>query len=183
MAVKSLLSFGHRVGAISVGCGKPFELKAATQTLHARIMSEADTLRMIHGFQGQPRDVLILLTLYATGARASEICSMSWATGSSRIMAMQSWRLRGRAIRRAMSSCPPLYGLSLSSTEPRQPILRRSSPAALGGTWCALRLTGLSPTLSSRRGLTKRFLLTGFDMLMRAMHYIEGRRLAWSRKR
>lgn len=78
MAVKSLLSFGHRVGAISVDCGKPFELKAATKTLHARIMSEADTLRMIHGFQGQRRDALILLTLYATGARASEVCSMSW---------------------------------------------------------------------------------------------------------
>ena len=31
MAVKSLLSFGHRVGAISVDCGKPFELKAATK--------------------------------------------------------------------------------------------------------------------------------------------------------
>ena len=41
-------------------------------------MSEADTLRLIHGFQGQRRDALILLTLYATGARASEVCSMSW---------------------------------------------------------------------------------------------------------
>lgn len=78
MAVKSLLSFGHRVGALAVDCGKPFELKAATPTLHARIMSEADTLRMIHGFQGNQRDQLILLMLYATGARASEICSITW---------------------------------------------------------------------------------------------------------
>ena len=78
MAVKSLLNFGHRIGALPVDCGRPFELAAATQTLYARIMSEADTLRMIHGFQGPPRNQLILLTLYATGARASEICSMAW---------------------------------------------------------------------------------------------------------
>lgn len=78
MAVKSLLSYGHRIGVLAVDCGKPFELAAPAKTLHKRIMSEGETLRMIHGFKGRRRDYLILLMLYATAARAAELCALKW---------------------------------------------------------------------------------------------------------
>lgn len=79
MAVKSLLKYGHMIGAIAVNAGTAFKLRAQPKTLAARILSEADTLKMIHGFKGSQRDSLILKMLYATGARASEICSITWA--------------------------------------------------------------------------------------------------------
>lgn len=78
MAVKSLLAFGHRIGVLTVDCGKAFDLKPAEATLHKKILSEGDTLRMVHGYRGSLRDQLMLLILYATGVRVSELCSMTW---------------------------------------------------------------------------------------------------------
>lgn len=78
MAIKSLLNYGQRIGAIAVNAGEALKLKKQPATLAARILSEADTLRMIHGFRGSRRDALILKLLYATGARATEICSIVW---------------------------------------------------------------------------------------------------------
>ena len=76
MAVKSLLKFGQTVGAIPVNAGVALKLKKQPATLAARILSEADTLRMIHGFRGSLRDRLILKTLYALGCRVSPFCAL-----------------------------------------------------------------------------------------------------------
>ena len=76
MAVKSLLKFGQTIGAIPINVGKALKLKKQPATLAARILSEADTLRMIHGFEGRRQDALILQTLYALGCRVSPFCAL-----------------------------------------------------------------------------------------------------------
>lgn len=78
MAVKSLLKFAQMIGAIPINAGVALKLKKQPATLAARILSEADTLRMIHGFKGSPRDTLVLHTLYALGCRVSPFCALKW---------------------------------------------------------------------------------------------------------
>ncbi len=84
MAVKSLLKYGLSIGATAVNAGQAFKLKKQPATLAARILSEPDTLRMIHGFKASLRDRLILQLLYASAARASELCSLRWVDGVER---------------------------------------------------------------------------------------------------
>ena len=84
MAVKSLLRYGLKIGATAIDAGQAFKLKKQPATLAARILSESETLRMIHGFKGSVRDRLILKTLYATAARATELCSLKWISAAER---------------------------------------------------------------------------------------------------
>jgi len=76
-AVKSLLSFGHRLGYLKFDVGQALKLQGFRNELAERIISEAEVLRII-SLEPQPRNRAILLTFYAGGFRVSEICAMKW---------------------------------------------------------------------------------------------------------
>lgn len=76
-AVKSLLSFGHRLGYLQFDIGRALKLQGFRDELAERIISEAEVLRII-SLEPQPRNRAILLTFYAGGFRVSEICAMKW---------------------------------------------------------------------------------------------------------
>ncbi len=76
-AVKSLLSFGHRLGYLKLDIGRALKLQGFRDELSERIISETEVLRII-SLEPQPRNRAILLTFYAGGFRVSEICAMKW---------------------------------------------------------------------------------------------------------
>jgi integrase/recombinase XerD len=77
-SIKSLFSFGHRLGYLPFDVAAPLRLPALREKLAERILEETDVLRMI-ALEGMPRNKAILLTLYAGGFRVAELCSLKWS--------------------------------------------------------------------------------------------------------
>jgi integrase/recombinase XerD len=76
-AVKSLLSFGQKVGYLAWNVGAALKAPKPKNTLAQRILSESDVHRMI-AFTSRKRDRVLLTVLYASAARVSELCSLVW---------------------------------------------------------------------------------------------------------
>jgi integrase/recombinase XerD len=76
-AVKSLLAFGHRLGYLPFDVGRVLRLPAVRNRLNERILSEADLQRILN-FEPDARNRAILILLYASGARVSELCMLAW---------------------------------------------------------------------------------------------------------
>jgi integrase/recombinase XerD len=76
-AVKSLLAFGHRIGYLPFDVGRVLRLPAIRSRLAERILSEADVQRML-GLEPNERNRAILMLLYASGVRVSELCGLCW---------------------------------------------------------------------------------------------------------
>jgi integrase/recombinase XerD len=82
-SVKSLLSFGHRLGLLPVNAGAALLLPAQKDALAERILEEPDVQRML-ALERQPRNRALLAVLYAGGLRVSEACSLCWRDVKSR---------------------------------------------------------------------------------------------------
>jgi integrase/recombinase XerD len=85
-AVKSLLSFAHKIGYIPFNVGSALKLKKTADTLNERLLSENEIQKMIwateeaeyrYGKQKQ-RDLLILRLIYVAGMRVSELVELTW---------------------------------------------------------------------------------------------------------
>ncbi len=76
-AVKSLLSFAHRLGYVPFDVGKALKLPPRKATLAERILPEADVQRML-ALEGEPRNKAMLLLFFAAGIRVSELVALRW---------------------------------------------------------------------------------------------------------
>jgi integrase/recombinase XerD len=76
-AVKSLFSFGHRLGYLQYDVARPLRRTALRDRLAERILSEAEVQRML-AMERHPRNQAILYLLYASGMRVSECCALKW---------------------------------------------------------------------------------------------------------
>lgn len=75
--VKSLLSFGHKIGVLSENVGLQMRSPKAKDCLHERILSQAEVQSMIAA-ENSDRNRVILLLLYSSGLRVSELCQLKW---------------------------------------------------------------------------------------------------------
>lgn len=82
-AVKSLFSFGHRIGYLIFDVGKPLRIPACKETLTERILSEEEVQKIIASVNNI-RNKLIIKTLYYTGIRISELVALKWKDLQSR---------------------------------------------------------------------------------------------------
>jgi len=76
-AVKSLLSFGQKVGYLRFNVGAALKAPKPKNTLAQRILTEADVHAMI-ALTKKQRDQVLLRVLYATAGRVSEVCALTW---------------------------------------------------------------------------------------------------------
>lgn len=76
-AIKSLLTFGHTVGYLPANVGTVEKAPKVKNVLPERILSPLQVQRLI-ALEPCDRNRLILLLLYASGMRVSELCQLKW---------------------------------------------------------------------------------------------------------
>lgn len=76
-AVKSLLSFGARIGYLRVNLGQLFKLKAVPADRARRIMPESATWLLLNAATNE-RDGLMLEVAYFGGLRVAELVALTW---------------------------------------------------------------------------------------------------------
>jgi len=76
-AVKSLITFAHKIGYLKFDVSKPLKVPKFKDELAERILTEAEVHRII-GMENNPRNRLLLRVLYCGGIRVSEICKLTW---------------------------------------------------------------------------------------------------------
>ena len=82
-SVKSLFTFGHKLGYFVFDVGKPLKIPASKDKLAERILSEQQVQDIINSVKNK-RNRLIIKTLYYTGIRVSELASLKWKDLKSR---------------------------------------------------------------------------------------------------
>lgn len=82
-AIKSLLSFGHRLGVLQFNVGAPMQLPPIRDRLSERIVTEAAVQRLIY-MEPDPRNHMMLRLFYSTGIRLSELCGLCWRDATER---------------------------------------------------------------------------------------------------
>ena len=81
--IKSLLSFGHKIGVLQDNVGLAMRKPKALDCLNERILSQAEVQTMIDK-ETNPRNRTILRLLYSGGLRVSELCQLKWKNLSAR---------------------------------------------------------------------------------------------------
>ncbi len=76
-AIKSLLSFGNKIGVLPVNVGAPVNPPKAKDTLNERILDELEVQTMI-ALETNFRNRAVLRLLYLGGLRVSELCQLKW---------------------------------------------------------------------------------------------------------
>ena len=72
-SVKSLMSFGHRIGYLAFDVGRPLRLPANRNRLSERILGEG-AIHKILALEPSRRNRALLRLLYAAGLRVFELC-------------------------------------------------------------------------------------------------------------
>lgn len=75
--VKSLFTFGCKLGYLPFNTAAPVKTSAVKDTLAERILTEENTLRML-ALETDKRNHALLRLLYGAGIRVSELCSLKW---------------------------------------------------------------------------------------------------------
>jgi integrase/recombinase XerD len=76
-SVKSLVAFAHRIGYLPFDVGAALVLQRIEQNLSARILDRESVVRMI-ALEPNVRNRAILMLLYDSGVRVSELTAVTW---------------------------------------------------------------------------------------------------------
>lgn len=82
-SVKSLFAFAQKLGCIPYDTARPLKLPPMRDDLPQRILTEVQ-VQKIFAVETSPRNSILLRMLYASGARASEICALCWKDAAAR---------------------------------------------------------------------------------------------------
>ena len=154
-AVKSLLAFGHRLGYLPFDVGRVLRLPAVRNRLAERILPETDLHRIL-SLETKPRDRALLILLYASGIRVSELCGLSWrdlqANGNGGQVTVFGKGGATRAIQLPASVWKLLTGLRGSEAAPHDPVFS-SRKAKNGGRLRPLAVLRIVRKAAERAGI------------------------------
>jgi integrase/recombinase XerD len=77
-AIKSLLSFGQKIGYLQFNVGSAVDAPKPKDLLSQRILTQADVRKLIEATRTE-RDRVMLSLAYACGLGVSELCGLSWS--------------------------------------------------------------------------------------------------------
>lgn len=77
-SIKSLFTFAQKLGYLPINVAAALKLPKAKSELAARILTEEQVQAMVHKTDKQ-RDQILIRLLYASAARISEVCGLTWA--------------------------------------------------------------------------------------------------------
>lgn len=113
-AVKSLLTFGQKIGYLHYNVGAALKAPKAKNTLAERILSEAEVHAMI-ALTTKQRDQVLLRLLYACAGRVSEVCALCWRdvqpNGDSGQVALFGKNEKTRSVKLSKATWQALTGL------------------------------------------------------------------------
>ncbi|WP_234708830.1 tyrosine-type recombinase/integrase [Kamptonema sp. PCC 6506] len=119
-AIKSLLSFGHKLGVLPVNVGLLVRSRGVKDTLSERILSEAEVQAMIAS-ETDPRNRVMLRLLYSGGLRVSELCGLKWKDLKERPGAGGQVTIFGKGNKTRVVLLPPGIWGGLIQLGPGQP--------------------------------------------------------------
>lgn len=77
-SLKSLFTFGHKIGVLPVNVGGAMGLPKIPSRLSERILTESETRALLND-ERSARNTVLLQLFYASGARVSELVGLTWA--------------------------------------------------------------------------------------------------------
>ena len=160
-AVRSLLTFGQRTGYLQFNVGAAIRPLPQADRLAERILSERDTLNLLHAAgaptpQGQ-RNQALLQFLYYTGARVAEACGLQWRDlqdleGERPVAAIHGKGGRTRHVALPLDCARALGPLQPDPADPESPVFRTRSGQPLLRRACCQIVSAAA----LRAGLTER---------------------------
>ena len=117
-AVKSLITFGFKIGYLKFDISKPLRVSKFRDELSERIMTEAEVQRII-GMENHPRNKLLLRVLYAGGIRVSSLCGLCWKDIQEREKTLTSKETELKELKAAVEKFPEEMNKTRVETENR----------------------------------------------------------------
>ena len=78
LRIKSLLTYGHRLGYLRFNAGVTIKVRAASQSVAKRILSEVEVGLLVRA-AGNRRNRILIEVGYAGGLRVSELVALTWS--------------------------------------------------------------------------------------------------------
>jgi integrase/recombinase XerD len=78
LRIKSLLTYGHRLGYLRFNAGVTIKVRTASQSVAKRILSEVEVGLLVRA-AGNRRDRILIELGYAGGLRVSELVALTWS--------------------------------------------------------------------------------------------------------
>lgn len=132
-SVKSLFTFGQKLGYLQFNVAAAIKSPKPKNTLAERILTESEVLIMI-ALTTKERDKVLLRLLYASAGRVSEICALTWhdcqPSGDSGQVTLFGKGSETRAVKLSKETWKALQGLR-NGAAPDDPVFASQKGGAL----------------------------------------------------
>lgn len=119
-AIKSLFAFARNNGYLSVNVAAALRVAKPKDTLAERILSEAEVSAMIDATE-DPRNRTLLVFLYASAGRVSEVCRLKWRdvrrSGDAVLVTFYGKGSKTRVVRLNGSTWPMLQSIRVGAAD------------------------------------------------------------------
>lgn len=138
--VKSLLSFAHMTGYTVFNVGRALRCPKTPNKLHERIVDEPTVQELIQAASGG-RDRAMVVFLYASGARNSELCKLRWMDIRGRRVTLQGKGAKNRTVLLPQAVIDELMALRPAGSEDADTVFRtsRGNPMTEWACWYIIR--------------------------------------------
>jgi integrase/recombinase XerD len=125
--VKSLLSYGHRVGYLQFNAGAVIKAHAEARSVAQRIVSEVEIGLLVRAAPSR-RDRILIEVGYGGGLRVSELVALTWTDVIERDGGKVQLSVLGKGHKRREVLLPEVVGHSLSRCEATPALMIRWLP-------------------------------------------------------